>query len=87
MTINIAATALVAKNTRNTYFRILPNLLISTILATLLLIVKKTSGTTMVYIKFKNISPNGFKTLAFSPKITPKIQPMIIEINSIIGKK
>lgn len=85
--IKIAAIALVMKNTRKTYFNIFPNRFMSTMLATLLLMVKKTRGTTIVYIKFKNTSPNGFKILAFSPRMIPKIQPRRIEQSKMIGKR
>ena len=72
---------------RKTYFNIFPNRFMSTMLATLLLMVKKTRGTTIVYIKFKNTSPNGFKILAFSPRMIPKIQPRRIEQSKMIGKR
>ena len=59
--INTEDIKLVIINTINTYLSILPSLFKSSIFAILDDIVKNTSGTTIVYIKFKKISPNGFK--------------------------
>ena len=66
---------------------IFPNLFIFAILEIADEIVRKTSGTTIVNIRFKNISPKGFNTVAFSPKTIPIILPKIIEDNNIIGAK
>ena len=87
-TINIktAATKLVNKNVINKYFKICPSLFIFTIFAMDDEIVKKTSGTTSVYIKFKNTSPNGFKTVASSLKMTPINDPIKTEPIKMSGK-
>ena len=82
--IKIDEIKLVIINTINTYFNILPSLFKLTILAILLDIVKNTSGTTIVYIKFKNISPNGLNTLVSSTTI-PKSVPISIDVRSTIG--
>ena len=45
---------------------------------------KKISGTIITNSKFKNISPKGLSTAAFSWNITPTIAPTIIEASKII---
>ena len=47
-------------------------------------IVKNISGTIITNKRFKNTSPNGFKTVALSWNITPTIAPMIIDATRII---
>ncbi len=58
-----------------------------TILPTALDIVIKTSGVTAVNIRFKNISPKGLSTTAFSPNINPIILPIAIEAISVIENR
>ena len=84
-TINIiiAAILLVITKIKNVYLNILPNFFKLVIFAILLDIVKKTNGTTIVYIKFKNISPNGLRTTALSLNINPIKQPINDEIINI----
>jgi len=48
---------------------------------------KKTSGTTTMNNRLINTSPKGLRILAFSPKIRPIIEPIIIEESSINGKR
>ena len=47
------------------------------------LIVKKISGTIITSNIFKNKSPNGLNTVAFSSNISPTIVPIIIDAKSI----
>lgn len=63
---NIEEMKPVMRNTRNRYFNILPNLFRLIILAMLEDIVKNTSGTTIVNIRFKNMVPNATKDLSLS---------------------
>ena len=63
---------------------IFPNLLGCVIFAIAVDIFKNTNGTIIINIKFKNKSPNGLSTAAFSLNIIPTIAPIIIANNSII---
>ena len=49
--------------------------------------VKNTSGTTAVNIRFRKISPRGASTAAFSPIIRPSSAPSKMELISIMGKR
>ena len=48
---------------------------------------KKTSGTTIINIKFKKKSPKGFKIVAFSPIMSPTIAPTAIDKRSIMAER
>ena len=54
------------------------------ILAIVVVMVRKIIGTMTTNIILINKSPNGFKTLVFSLKITPTIPPIIIANSKII---
>lgn len=62
---------------------ILPTLFGYFILPIDVLIVKKISGTIITSNIFKNKSPKGLRTVAFSLKTNPTIVPIIIEPNNI----
>ena len=47
-------------------------------------IVKNINGVITTSTKFKNMSPKGLKTVAFSLNINPTIAPIIIDTNNII---
>jgi len=80
---NIADIKLVLMKTINTYFNILPNFFKLDILAIEDDTVVNIKGTAKVNIKFKNISPNGFKYVV--SKNIPTMVPNNIEpINIII---
>src|SRR5699024_4022543 len=66
---------------------ILPNRPILSILAMADDIEKNTSGITTIKRKLINTSPNGLIIEAFTPKISPIIAPIIIEIIKIIGNR
>src|SRR5699024_12681573 len=66
---------------------ILPNRAILSILAMADDIEKKKSGITTIKRKLINTSRNGLIIVAFSPKISPIIDPIIIEIIKIIGNR
>lgn len=63
---------------------ILPNLFGCCILAIDVVIVKNISGTIITNRRFKNISPNGCNTVAFSLNTIPITAPTIIATNNII---
>ena len=70
-------------NTSIIVVSILPILLGCFIFPIDVLIVKKISGTIITSNIFKNKSPNGLNTVAFSPNISPTIVPIIIDAKSI----
>ena len=81
------AMAPVTTKVRSIYPKIIPSLFILIILPTALEIVTKTKGTTAVNIRLMKISPKGFKTVAFSFRITPIMLPTAIPDNKRIGKE
>lgn len=66
------------------FINILLNLFGSRILDIDDAIVKNINGTIITNNKFKNKSPRGFTTVAFSLNIRPHIPPMITNVNNII---
>ena len=70
-------------NTSNIVTSILPILLGCFILPIEVVMVKNISGTIITSNKFKNKSPNGARTFAFSLNTSPTIVPIIIEPKSI----
>src|SRR5699024_12695193 len=66
---------------------ILPNRAILSILAMADDIEKNTSGITTIKSKLINTSPNGLIIVAFSPKISPIIAQIIIQIIKIIENR
>jgi hypothetical protein len=85
MVVIAAAISPVMMNTASMVPRILPNLLRFAILATALVTVIKTKGTTMVNMRFKKMSPSGCSTVAFLPRIKPRTLPMMMERSRITG--
>ena len=80
-----AATKAVPKNTITILFSIFPNLCIPPpILAIADVTLKNTNGTNVMNNKFKNNSPIGFKTTAFSPIVAPTIPPSNIAPSNTI---
>ena len=77
----------VTTNTISIHSRIFPKRRKLTIEAMEELMEKNTIGTTRVKIRFKNTSPNGFNTTAFSPAITPITQPTAIDASRMSGNR
>ena len=67
--------------------RILPRRFMLTMFPTAVVMDTNTIGTTMVNIRFRKISPSGFNTVAFSPRVTPKSAPTTMPITRIIGNR
>src|SRR5690625_5136264 len=65
----------------------IPNQAVLSMLANAYDIEKNTSGITNIKSKLINTSPNGLIIVAFSPKISLIIAPIIIEIIKIIGNR
>ena len=72
------------KNTATIIPNIFPILFGLCILVIAVVIFKNINGTIITNNKFKNTSPSGATTAAFSLKITPKIEPTIIAAIKII---
>ncbi len=88
VTMNMMMTPAIRPVTTNTASKlpsIFPRRFMFSILPMALAMVANTSGTMAVNIRFRKISPNGFRTVAFSPITRPIIEPMIIEEISKIG--
>lgn len=81
------ATSPVEKNTRSRLFKIFLSLFMLLMLATELLIVTNTKGTTIVNMAFINKSPRGFNIEALSLSTLPRMLPKIIDPRSIIEKR
>ena len=86
-TITKAAIKPVPKNTKKVELITFLNRPALSILAIADVTEKKTKGITKVNIKFKKISPNGFKTSAFSLIKIPIKLPMITEESKMIGNR
>ena len=71
-------------NTKNVAPTIFPSLFGDFIFDIDVVIVKNINGVITTSNKFKNMSPKGLKTVAFSLNINPTIAPIIIDTNNII---
>ena len=80
----IQASIEVIINTKKIFVNTFPTLLGCLILAIDVVIVKKINGTIITNIIFKNKSPKGLSTDAFSPKTNPTTAPITSAINRII---
>ena len=72
----------VKRNTIMILIMIFPSLFIPFMLAIAEAILKKTRGTIITNIAFKNKSPNGFTTEASVPNTTPAIPPIVMPISN-----
>ena len=87
MSIRIAATAPVTRNTTTSERMTFPRRSIEDIEATALQIVVKTSGTTTINIALIKRSPSGLSTRASLPITAPMTQPIAMAQRRIIGKR